>query len=201
MLFDKVMEGFGVVHVDHVGEFMDDDVVDALFWGLYEMDVEGDDAAGAAVAPLAFHTAQSHGFGFESHDDRVVVQTLLQVALRLLFVEVVVVGSDFLFGAVLALCFERGKVRVVLQRVGLTEVEDLFTEGQSRFLGHLLKGFGDPRLFFVDELEDPFLADLRRADRHLARIGDAEVDVLHAGADDVLYFKALVAIPGFQASP
>ena len=62
ILFYKVMKGFGVVHVDHVGEFVDDNVVYALFGGLHKMDVEGDDTVASTVAPLAFHTSEFHLF-------------------------------------------------------------------------------------------------------------------------------------------
>ena len=50
--------------MDHVGEFVDDDVVYALSWCLDEMDVEGDDAVASAVAPLASHASESHLFWF-----------------------------------------------------------------------------------------------------------------------------------------
>ncbi len=146
--------------MDHVGEFVDDDVVYALFRGLDEVNVKGDDAAASAVAPLAFHASQLHLFGFEVHDDREVVQTLLQVALRLFFVEAVIVRVYLLFSAVFALVFKVSELRVVLQGVGLAKVEDLFAFYKPRLLCDLLKSLIDPRLFFIDELEDSSFTDL-----------------------------------------
>ncbi len=67
VLLDQFMKSFGVVHMDHVGEFVDNDVVNALFWCLHKVDVKGDDPVASAVSPLAFHASEFHLFGLKAH--------------------------------------------------------------------------------------------------------------------------------------
>jgi len=195
------MKGFGVVHVDHVGEFVDDDVVDALLGYLYELGVEGDDTAAAAVAPLASHASELHLFGAETHKHREVLQTLFQIDLGLFFVEVVIVSLLLLFGERLYTLLEHCKARMITQRIDLAKVEDLFTFDKTGLGLYFLQGVGDPALFLVYEFKEASLRDLGRAYLDHPVITDTKVDVLHPGSDGVLYRKALVTVSTFQASP